>query len=229
MEKTEKAIETIKQSIIEILKNYSGSKEDIAYLIYNNAIINSGNEPLAMALFFEISEEIESNNKKHAEKVFSEEEKYQLTLTYGKMIDGALEALLRRGLSKADFYGELWSFINESKMLSDKKLKAFTLYYLWIDVRLPYFELEDGIKMSNEDFIDISKNLTEEIKRIRFILNTPTDQKTDRASRLVNMIENLVSQEEKTVLMAHILRLNDKSDIIFSRMFPDGSKGAEEE
>ena len=43
MEKTEKAIETIKQSIIEILKNYSGSKEDIAYLIYNNAIINSGN------------------------------------------------------------------------------------------------------------------------------------------------------------------------------------------
>ncbi|HIW41121.1 MAG TPA: hypothetical protein H9743_03125 [Candidatus Mediterraneibacter vanvlietii] len=229
MEKTEKAIETIKQSIIEILKNYSGSKEDIAYLIYNNAIINSGNEPLAMALFFEISEEIESNNKKHAEKVFSEEEKYQLTLTYGKMIDGALEALLRRGLSKADFYGELWSFINESKMLSDKKLKAFTLYYLWIDVRLPYFELEDGIKMSNEDFIDISKNLTEEIKRIRFILNTPTDQKTERASRLVNMIENLVSQEEKTVLMAHILRLNDKSDIIFSRMFPDGSKGAEEE
>ena len=182
-----------------------------------------------MALFFEISEEIESNNKKHAEKVFSEEEKYQLTLTYGKMIDGALEALLRRGLSKADFYGELWSFINESKMLSDKKLKAFTLYYLWIDVRLPYFELEDGIKMSNEDFIDISKNLTEEIKRIRFILNTPTDQKTERASRLVNMIENLVSQEEKTVLMAHILRLNDKSDIIFSRMFPDGSKGAEEE
>lgn len=229
MEKTEKAIETIKQSIIEILKNYSGSKEDIAYLIYNNAIINSGNEPLAMALFFEISEEIESNNKKHAEKVFSEEEKYQLTLTYGKMIDGALEALLRRGLSKADFYGELWSFINESKMLSDKKLKAFTLYYLWIDVRLPYFELEEGIKMSNEDFIDISKNLTEEIKRIRFILNTPTDQKTERASRLVNMIENLVSQEEKTVLMAHILRLNDKSDIIFSRMFPDGSKGAEEE
>ena len=83
--------------------------------------------------------------------------------------------------------------------------------------------------MSNEDFIDISKNLTEEIKRIRFILNTPTDQKTERASRLVNMIENLVSQEEKTVLMAHILRLNDKSDIIFSRMFPDGSKGAEEE
>ena len=64
--------------------------------------------------FIETSEDLDSSEEQRIEKVFSEEEKYQYARDYGKIIDGTLEALLKKHYEKEKFYHELWKFIEEN-------------------------------------------------------------------------------------------------------------------
>ena len=168
--------------------------------------------------FIETSEDLDTSEEKRIEKIFSEEEKYKYASDYGKFIDGTLEALLKKHYEKEKFYQELWNFIEENPLLDTKKLKAFALFYVWVDIRLPYYVLDDGIKMSDDDYQDICQRLSEDIKKARFILHVPTEQKTERASRIVKLLESLQDDKEKAVLMAHILKLSDHSDMILNRL-----------
>ncbi len=214
-------VENVQQNIINILKSASGDKEDIAYRIYTEITCLEEEGSEALEFFLENSEQIESTEEKRVEKIFSEEEKYQYAKTYGKIIDGTLEILLKKGLNKKQFYVELWKFIYENPILEGDKLKAFALFYIWIDVRVPYYEMESGMKMGNDEYAEICKELFEKIRKARFILNIPTEQKTERASRLINLLNEVKSQREQVVLMTQILNLSDKSEMIISQLIKD--------
>lgn len=203
--------EKIRNNIAHILQTASGDKLDITYQIYDLILADQGNEPQTLAYFIKCSEEMESSSEEHVEKHFSEEEKYQFTVAYGKMIDGSLEALLRENYTEDEFYARLWNFIENTPILSEKKKKVFALYYIWVDVRVPYFQLKPGLRMSNETFQQYCKSLDPLIREARFILFAPTDQKTERASRLLSLIERLENENEKAVLMVQILNMSDKS------------------
>lgn len=68
--------------------------------------------------------------------------------------------------------------------------------------------------MSNEDYQAYNKDLKETIKKTRFILFTPTAQKTERASRLLDLLDEVDDKREKAVLMSHILRMNNRNDVL---------------
>ena len=106
-----------------------------------------------------------------------------------------------------------WDFIENGTILSEKKEKAFALYYIWIDVRIPYFELPPGLKMENEVYQDMLDKLKPMIRKARFILFTPTDQKTERASRILKVLDELEDESEKAVLMAQVLGMIDRRGI----------------
>ena len=211
-------IKKIQQNILNILETSSGNRADIAYAIYEQIIVDDDKKIESFIFFLENSEDIESSDEKHIQRIFSEEEKYQYIRDYGKIIDGTLEALLKKNYSKEKFYIELWKFIEDNPLLDNKKLKAFALYYIWIDIRIPYYELEEGVKMSNEVYSNIRQKMMNEIKKARFIINCPTEQKTERASRLIKMLEEMAGEKEKAVFMAQILKLSDKSDMILSQL-----------
>ena len=91
-----KDVGSAKRNILETLKTASGAREDIAFLLYHIIAADPGNEAENLRYLFEVSEDVESNDEVHVEKVFSEEEKYKLKSTYGKVIRGALESLLQK-------------------------------------------------------------------------------------------------------------------------------------
>lgn len=204
--------------ITELLQTSSGDQTDLAYAVYELIEQSEHFKPELFMFFIETSEDLDTSEEKRIEKIFSEEEKYQYARDYGKIIDGTLEALLKKQYEKEKFYQELWNFIEENPLLDTKKLKAFALFYIWVDIRLPYYVLDDGIKMSDDDYQDICQKLSEDIKKARFILHVPTEQKTERASRIVKLLESLQDDKEKAVLMAHILKLSDHSDMILNRL-----------
>lgn len=220
--------EHAKQEILNILKTAAGELLDIAYYIYELIASVPGKEPQLLRFVFEESEQIESSEEQHLQKVFTEEEKYSYKNTYGKIVDGTLEVLLKKGLSKEQFYEELWKGIDANPLLENTKEKAFVFFYIWIDDKVPYFELEPGMRMSNDDYAKITEDIFEKIIKARFILSVPTEQKTECASRLVQMLGELKNEREKTVLMAQILDLNDQvhvlSRLIKNKVLSDESK-----
>lgn len=208
----------IKQEIDKIVQQAAGNRLNIAYRIYNVIASASGYEGEALEYFYESSEEVKFGEQNPAEEVFDAGEQYQLAKSYGKMIDGALEALIRQNLPCKEFYEKLWDYIAHDTILTGKKEKVFALYYIWIDVRIPYFELDQGLKMSNDVYRELVIKLKPLIKKARFILYAPTDQKTERASRILKLLDELQDDKEKAVLMALVLGMIEKrSEAVLER------------
>lgn len=200
-------LEDVQKEIEEILKTATGEKINICYQIYKKIIQCQGYEAELLCYFFENSEQVESDGSYCVENKIENEEKYQYADKYGEYIDGILKTLLMSSYKKEKFYKKLWEQISESTLLDNEKLKVFAIYYIWIDARVPYFELSSGIKMSGDQYREIRKRILREIQKSRFILSVPVDQKTERASRLVELLDSMMNQEEKAVLMAQILLL----------------------
>lgn len=199
----------IKKNIDYIMKNLSGKRENIVYRIYEELAAAYEEAPAALRYFCEYA--VNNTDTSHAQKretteeIFGSDEKAYFIMAYGKLIDGALEALLQKNTSYEKFYVELWDFIEHNTILKEKKQKAFALYYIWIDARIPYFKLDEGLRMDNDRFKELAEKLLPVLMKARFILLTPTEQRTQIASRILKLLDNAAGEEEKAVVMAYIL------------------------
>lgn len=201
-------LEDVEREIKVKIMTLIGERLDICYQIYQLITSVKGQESKLLRFFYENSEMIDSSDEVMAEVVFSDAERKTLEKSYGKMIDGVLEAILRKQYPIEQFYDELWKAIDENPLFKDEKTKVFAMYYIWIDSRVPYFQLDSGMKMGNMEFAEITRKKLEDIKKIRFILTAPMEQKTERASLLLKMLEECREEKEKTVLMVQILAIN---------------------
>lgn len=216
------ALEKAEREISELLKTASGEKIDICYEIYNKIVSYPGNEPDLLRFFMEESEQIVSNENRPVEVIFLEEERTEYISNYGETIDEILENLIKEELEENIFYKELWNSI-DTNIFNSSKLRAFAVYFIWIDMRMPYFKLESGIQMSGEEYRKIRKSIIKEIQRARFIISAPMNQKTERASRLVNMLDSIKDDKTKSVLMTQILLLYGQAYII-NEIIKEGGK-----
>lgn len=149
-----------KQTIMKKLKTLEGKQIDVCYQIYKVITSIKGKEPELLRFFYENSEMIEVNHEEIAESIFSDEEEIKLESCYGTLVNGMLEVALKKKLAVDEFYRYLWNAIAENSMLGEEKEKAFAVYYIWLDMRVPYFELESGIQMENDVFAEVVKNWT---------------------------------------------------------------------
>ena len=85
------------------------------------------------------------------ESVISDAEKEDSESRLGKYVNGLLDNFLRRNIQEYDFYRGLWEAIaNDRLILESENDKAFAVYYILIDSRIPYFRLGTSIEMSTE-------------------------------------------------------------------------------
>ena len=138
-----------------------------------------------------------------------------------KIVDASFEQILLKNLVENEFYQKLWDFISTSTSLESDDARAFAIFHIWKDYRIPYFQLEDGMYMQNEEFKKCSEELYGKIQKARFILSTQLfKQRTSRASVLLDLINSLKTEKEKTVLLAHILSFPTQEEI-YSRVMQE--------
>ena len=77
--------------------------------------------------------------------------------------------------------------------------KIFAFYYIIMDSRVPYFELKQGYEMSNESYRRLRLKHATTLKRVRYILNADFNQKTERASLLLDELGAEMPREDTTV------------------------------
>ena len=138
--------------------------------------------------------------------VFSDEMEKAYLRRYQRIVDGHLEEFLNAGYSKEDFYRELVSYIINDKNLLDDGARAFAIFDCCIDKRLPYadVDLTSGIRMENDEYSMYVEQLEENIERVTYILNANLQQKTERASLILEELEKCNDVKEKTVLLATV-------------------------
>lgn len=149
-------------------------------------------------------ERLESNDQVPFEAPpISDAEKESLRKKYGKLSDEMLNSLIAENPPESEFYKRLWSIIN-NPFFSEPNARAFVLYNVLMDSQIPYFCIDEGLRMANDDFKSLLNSLSEETARARFILKRHFDQKTQQASNLLKLLDQLEGNK-RAVLMAYVL------------------------
>lgn len=192
------------EKIEKMLSTFKGSYMDICFQIYP-IILNCDNPAGLLQYFYENYEDIESSEEDEIAIVFSQQEKSDLRNQYGGLVDGVLDKLIKKNLEASIFYQELWNNINCDLLFETQKEKVFAMSYILRDPRIPYFEMTEGMKMSNEIFREYFFSLKKFLKKARFIITNEYEQQTERASLLLELFDEVQDKEKKVILMSYII------------------------
>ena len=199
----------LKLSIFDVISRMDGEPINKCYAIYSRIIEADSIEE--QADLFKYACEVYGTKKSTKELkvpcLINEEEEETLERNFGKYVNGVLDNFLRRNLSELDFYSGLWNMIiSDQYVLINENEKVFALYYIFIDKRIPYFQLGESVKMSNEEYKETSERLASKKCKIRFILSIPINSKTERAGYLLDLLDEYVEfPKERAVLMAYLV------------------------
>ncbi len=151
------------------------------------------------------------------------DQKERLEEQYGDIVKSLIKSYSKENYEEKEFYGSLWRIIQESMLFDNEAKKVFALYYILIDNRIPYFKIDESLfyTMSNDRFLYLRKNTTREQQRIRYILKMDVEQRTERASILLNEFGisiptddspmNIREYEKRLMQMVYLLKESDAS------------------
>lgn len=118
-----------------------------------------------------------------------------------------IKTLVSENNTEEAFYHTLWEKINDPYLFETSNEQTAFLCALWSDPRIPYFQLEEGSRMDNDEYQAISLKLKPLLKKANYILNTTIEQKTQRASLLMAIADSIDNEREKTVFWAKIITM----------------------
>lgn len=164
----------------------------------------------AFAYFLDTADYINSSEQNEVKAYFTASQIQELEKEYGSLVEGILNKLVLKHLDKTVFYRELWKSVIESDLFFEKeKHKIFALFRIWSDGKIPYFQISDGMKMSDEEFTKIIKEKEELLHEIVFVMNCKFEQKTELSSILLNILERCKDEKERAVVLAHIINCSE--------------------
>lgn len=171
-------------------------------------IVRSDSKEECFAFFLANADSIDSDDAEQVKKKFTQDDLNKLKAEYGTLADAIFEKLLKDNLNENLFYSKLWNALTNNPMLDSDESIIFSIYYILIDARIPYYKLSDGVSMPNSRFATISNAIQPDINKARFIMRTNRfAQRTNRASVLLELLDSK-DGEERVVLMAHILTMS---------------------
>lgn len=182
-----------------------GSEANISYALFktlDNASLEE--RPKLLQYIAEHFGQVDSSEEIPIDVFITGDEVSALKGQYAKVVDSILEMILKSRPSIDDFYASLNSQIIYNPLFADEKSRTFAMYWILVDRRIPYFQLDQGLKISNDEWQTISRKLTIEKQRIRFILASDFSQRSEEADLLLKEIDSR-EEQERVYLLGYIL------------------------
>ena len=122
-----------------------------------------------------------------------------------EMATKKVASLVQQQTDKEVFYDVLWTMFTDDNFLStDEDKKAFLLT-LWLDSRIPYFKVGEGIEMDEEEYSQRRIKLAEVLAKATFITSLKMNQKTKKASLLAEEADLLQDERDKAVYWSIVM------------------------
>lgn len=197
----------------KFLSTVKGESFDICAAIFK-MILSSENPETMLSYFLFNGKNIKSSEAEDVAAYFTALQIQHLKRNCEGMVDGILNKLVCTNLTENEFYTKLWLCIQNDSMFAAEAEKIYALYSIYSDPRLPYFQLDSGLKMSNEQFASTTNDIFDDIKKAIFILNAKLEQRTEVASLLMQILKSYDSIEKQSVMLAQILTINRRNNTI---------------
>lgn len=200
-----------KSDFFRKFKSYSGSSFEICYDIYRGIVSNDEKDHVELFSYACNNFGIEESDGSYTpcSSGISKNEIEALKKAYGQTVDTLLDTFVQKAikesLSTEAFYESIWNLIVRNPIFPSEKEKAFALYYLLIDAKIPYFPIKPGLEMNNSEYRSILLDCRNDIQKAKFILAVDFPQKTMEASNLIDIILSRSDYKEQTAIMSKIL------------------------
>lgn len=120
--------------------------------------------------------------------------------------NNVISNLVERKVTEDDFYINLLNRLLDHGFLQNELRQAIFLQCVWLDNRIPYYQLGEGSHIgNNEEFKRIYKEIEPSINKGRYIINAKLQYKTQRASLLMDIADSLDTNEQRMVFWASII------------------------
>lgn len=195
--------------IKRLLDNFTGEIYNLCYEI----LITSENQVAAFEYVCKNLFEYPKNGTIQVKEYFSEEELEEYESIYGDTIKGLLNANIKKcdfGIVVAeDFYKSLWEIY--CTVFPTEKGRAFAFYYTIRSKSIPYQYIGKPLSMSNEQFRTLTEQNKTSIDKIKYIKASRYGQRTERASLLLNCLNEIEDFDSKVVVLAHALSILEQN------------------
>jgi hypothetical protein len=121
------------------------------------------------------------------------------------MENQVVKGLILQDVPEDKFYDEIWTRLNDTILISDIYQKSFLLRQMWLDPRIPYFHLGLGISMDDKIYHEYVKRVEIPYKKMRFALHADYSQRTQKASILMQIADDIPDKEERIVFWSLVL------------------------
>lgn len=122
------------------------------------------------------------------------------------VVNNVISNLVERKVTEDEFYKSLLDRLQDHGFLQNELRQAIFLQCVWLDNRIPYYQLGEGSHIgNNEEFKRIYKEIEPSINKGRYIINAKLQYKTQRASLLMDIADSLDTNEQRMVFWASII------------------------
>lgn len=143
------------------------------------------------------------------------EEQFQEFRDVSKTAERILLNLINSNTSESEFYKKLWKKFNDKDLFTNSDDRTALLLSLWLDVRIPYFQLSEGCSMENDEFREYLNQLSSEIRKARFIIYKKMQQRTQRISLLMELAESITDKTKRIVFWTYVTSLLTQKETTF--------------
>lgn len=188
------------------LKTVGGTMFDVCHRFYDLFLKNESDKIVASQKFSLLLCWDRQTDKTNMLSPIHSKETYLEKLDAIKdTINTILGNLIKEKFDVSDFYKKLWDEITRRTIFATDLDTVAAIIYLCNSDRIPYYKLDDGLKMENEDFVDIVRSNLEPFKKMIFILNVGFEQRTEIASLLLKVLDDVKDYKAKVVLFANLI------------------------
>ncbi len=198
-------LEVVLQQLNAALALLDATGVNLAYALLR--IIDAArpeDRPAALQHIADHRDEVSSSKEIKFDEVVTAAESALLKQRYAQLVDGILDLILQGNPTAEDFYNEAYD-LTQNPVFREFAARAFALHWILIDPRLPYFQLEDGLRMSNDDWNALRRKLRVQSAKIRFILNTDFEQNSEEADLLLRVLHSVDPGVQRVRLIGTIL------------------------
>lgn len=122
------------------------------------------------------------------------------------VVNNVISNLVERKVTEDEFYKSLLDRLQDHGFLQNELRQAIFLQCVWLDNRIPYYQLGEGRHIgNNEEFKRIYKEIEPSLNKGRYIINAKLQYKTQRASLLMEIADSLDTDEQRMVFWASII------------------------
>lgn len=199
--------EKLQSQLLDIMRLSKGDRADLAYVLY--AILRDSPTEIRVSLLRFVAENYDEAVANRSEQValdaiISSAQQAELQRKYQRVIWGMLEALVGQNFEEDHFYESLWGII-DNPFFTDEISRAYTLHKILINNRIPYFKVENGLRMADSDYDAKIRQLRTETAKIRSILNRQFEQRPERADLLLRTIMDQPDEIDRVILMDNLI------------------------